>query len=131
MRAPRRRRPLRRKIADSFEGADVLALRVHYVGSPDHKEAASFAGQPRPRADASLCDPELGTRRSTVTRWLRIAFRKGAVSEFREGDFPRYVWYKRGEQVFEGRLTNREQGHYKGYPLERDEWPAGIEVLYG
>ena len=32
--------------------------------------------------------------------------------------------------VFEGRLVNRENGEYKGYPLDRDEWPAGIEEFH-
>ncbi len=30
-----------------------------------------------------------------------------------------------------GRLVNRGQGAYKGYPLYADEWPSGIEGLYG
>ena len=32
--------------------------------------------------------------------------------------------------VFEGRLVNRETGEYKGYPLDRDEWPRGVEETY-
>ena len=32
--------------------------------------------------------------------------------------------------MFEGRLVNREKGQYKGYPLDRDEWPAGIEEFH-
>ena len=44
--------------------------------------------------------------------------------------FPRYVWYKYGEMIFEARLVNRGSGSYKGYPLEKDEWPEGIEDVY-
>lgn len=33
--------------------------------------------------------------------------------------------------VFEGRLVNRTQGTYKGYPLAEKEWPDGIESIYG
>ena len=50
-----------------------------------------------------------------------------------EGGFPRYVWYKYGAIVLEGRLVNRETGEYKGYkgyPLGRAEWPAGIEETH-
>jgi hypothetical protein len=36
----------------------------------------------------------------------------------------------RGATVLEGRLVNRETGEYKGYPLGRDEWPAGIEEAH-
>ena len=40
--------------------------------------------------------------------------REGATGAPWEGGFPRYVWYKHGETVFEGRLVNRETGEYKG-----------------
>ena len=43
--------------------------------------------------------------------------------------FPRYVWYKDGATVYEGRLVNREMGQYKGYPLEKSEWPSAIEGI--
>jgi hypothetical protein len=65
-----------------------------------------------------------------MTQWLREAIRRGAVGEFVEGEFPRYVWYKEGSVVYEGRLVNRELGEYKGYPLEKTEWPAGVERFY-
>jgi hypothetical protein len=35
-----------------------------------------------------------------------------------------------GSIVFEARLVNRGSGEYKGYPLESDEWPNGVEELY-
>jgi hypothetical protein len=62
---------------------------------------------------------------------LGEAVRRGAVGEHWEGAFPRYVWYKEADTVYEGRLVNREQGWYKGYPLARDEWPTGVEDVYG
>ena len=40
-----------------------------------------------------------------------------------EGDFPRYAWYKNGTDLYEARLVNRDNGQYKGFPLERFEWP--------
>ena len=63
--------------------------------------------------------------------WLQEAIRLGAVGEPWEGEFPRYVWYKHEQVVFEGRLVNRTLGDYKGYPLAEDEWPHGIESIYG
>jgi hypothetical protein len=105
------------------------ASRSKYVGSPEHKDAPSFAGQPRPRADASICDQRLGSA-DVITSWLRKAIRKGAFGKLWEGSFPRYVWYKEGEIVYEARLINRELGEYKGYPLEPDEWPPEISRLY-
>ncbi len=65
-----------------------------------------------------------------IDEWLREAIRSGAVGAPWEGGFPRYVWYKYGATVLEGRLVNRETGEYKGYPLGRDEWPAGIEEAH-
>ena len=43
-----------------------------------------------------------------------------------EGGFPRDVWYRDGDTVYEGRLVNREIGSYKGYPLDKLEWPDGV-----
>lgn len=54
----------------------------------------------------------------------------GAVGALWEGEFPRYVWYKEGPLVFEGRLVNRAIGACKGYPLQRAEWPDRIEDIY-
>ena len=56
--------------------------------------------------------------------------KKGCVSAFFEGEFPRYVWYKDGRVVYEARLINKTLGQYKGYPLNDDEWPEFIENFY-
>lgn len=40
--------------------------------------------------------------------------------------FPRYVWHREGDTVFEGRLVNRGNGSYKGFPLEKEEWPEPL-----
>jgi hypothetical protein len=104
----------------------ATARRAAYVGSPEHKDSPSFAGQPRPRADASICDPAFADRQIELTRWLRNAIRDGRVSEFVENGFPRYVWYRDGQTVYEARLVNSGSGEYKGYALNKDEWPAGM-----
>lgn len=78
------------------------------------------------RADASKCDPKLGSQ-ETLTAWLRKAIESGAVGGLWEGDFPRYVWSVQDAICYEARLVNRELGQYKGYPLHRDEWPEGLE----
>ena len=130
MRAPSRRRPQRRQIHVP-PGTDLIRLAdlAVYVGSPEHKDVPGFAGQPRLRADASCCPREI-TDRELVNQWLRSAIRRGAVGAYWEGGFPRYVWYKDGDIVFEGRLLNSGNGEYKGYPLDKSEWPSGIEELY-
>ena len=131
MRAPKRHRPQIRKIARP-SGVDLaqLAKRARYVGSPEHKNAPSFAGrQPHPRADASICPREI--TQDQAQTWLREAILAGATSALWEGDFPRYVWFKAGKIVYEGRLVNSGNGEYKGWPLAEDEWPAGLAELYG
>ena len=130
MRAPKRRRPQKREMLIQIDAdLDSLAELVAYEGSNEHKDIPSFAGQPRMRGDASCCPRDIRDV-ETVSQWLRDAIRCGAVGSFWEAGFPRYVWYKRGDTVFEGRLTNRGAGSYKGYPLEREEWPEGIEDKY-
>lgn len=131
VRAAKRRNRLDRRLGAPPPGVDLadVANKSSYVGSPEHKDAPSFAGQPRPRADASICDQRLNNA-ADVTLWLKEAIQKRAFGSYWEGLFPRYVWYKAGETVYEGRLINRELGQYKGYPLERNEWPPDIASLY-
>ncbi|AFM23638.1 hypothetical protein Desti_0919 [Desulfomonile tiedjei DSM 6799] len=132
MRAPKRKHVLPRQIErpEVVNGA-AIAERVSYIGSPEHKDTPSFAGQPRPRADASLCDRQLSQDHERVTQWLQTAILRGAIGGMYEGDFPRYVWYKDGDVVYEARLVNRESGEYKGYPLNKTEWPEGLDSIYG
>ena len=66
-----------------------------------------------------------------VNEWIRSAVRRGSISGLWDGEYPRYVWYKHNDTVFAARLVNRGDGSYKGYPLGADEWPPGIEELYG
>ena len=130
MRAPNRRRgPRRRIFVPPGTDLDQLADQVKYVGSPEHKDFPSFAGQPRLRADATRCPREIRDV-ELVDQWLRCAVRRGAVGDEWEGRFPRKIWYKDGDTVYEGRLVNRGNGEYKGYPIARGEWPRGIEETY-
>jgi hypothetical protein len=102
----------------------TLASRVSYVGSAEHKTYPSQAGQPRPRADATKCDPDLHGDFDRLTDWLRAAVRAGAVGAPWEGDFPRYIWVRQDGVCYEGRLVNRGQGTYKGYEISEDRWPV-------
>ena len=115
-------------------GTDVnladIAERATYVGSPEHKDMPSFAGRPRPRSDATICDRQLTRNIDLVVQWLRTAIRRGATGGYWEGDFPRRVWHKDGEVVYEARLVNHVLGQYKGYPLTKKEWPKGLDSIY-
>lgn len=123
MRAPKRKRKLDRCVSEApaDKNPDKAAENARYVGSPEHKSGPSFAGQPRPRSDASLCDPSLNTSQKQITGWLRAAIRDRNFGALWEGDFPRYVWYQREDAVYEARLVNHVKGEYKGYPLNSEE----------
>ena len=131
MRAPKLKRPRKRDFnIPTDTDLAAIAEKVSYIGSPEHKDFPGFWGQPRPRQnDASLC-PRWIRDKEVVEDWLRSAIRRGAVGAPWEGGFPRYVWRMEGDTVFEGRLVNKGLGEYKGYPLDRDEWPRGIEDMY-
>lgn len=101
----------------------AVAQDARYVGSPEHKDTPSFAGRPRPRADASLCDPRWAGKQEELTALLRRAIEAGQVGGPVEGRFPRYVWCRLEEDVYEARLVNRGLGEYKAYRLLPDEWP--------
>jgi hypothetical protein len=129
MRAIKRKRPRIRQLSTGVlphELADI-ARQVSYVGSVEHKASPSFAGWPRPRADASICDQALSGDRKRLTDWLRVAIERGHVGEPWEGAFPRYVWYHDAETMYEARLVNRSKGEYKGYPLRKNEWPRLVK----
>lgn len=132
MRSPSRNRSTPRQI-DPPEDKNYTRLSKHvmYIGSPEHKRHPSFAGPPSPRPDASLCPPDFKDAQEQLTGWLQHAIQQKAVGSYWEGDYPRYAWYKDGETVYLARLVNRVQGQYKGFPIERSEWPDGIEECYG
>ena len=108
--------------ADSSALAE-LADRATFVGSPEHKRQPNPLASPRLRTDASDCDevePTISHDPARLLRVLRTAISLGQVSGPWEGEFPRYVhgWMRLGggaRGLFRGRLTNRDQGIYKGY----------------
>lgn len=127
--APKRKRHHVRKLVEVPKDCDInrLSARTKYIGSPEHKEQTSFAGTPRPRrADATICDPALNDPKK-LTKWLREGMRAGNVGTPWEGGFPRYVWVRKGEKVYEAGLVNRGNGEYKGWELQPDEFPKGMK----
>ncbi|MFZ1728691.1 MAG: hypothetical protein WAV84_01065 [Bacteroidota bacterium] len=123
---------MKRRFVDPLPGdAKLIAAAASYSGSPEHKNTLSFAGSPHPRRDASLCDIRFAAQQEMLTEWLRTAIGTGCCSAFGGGSFPKYVWYKEGDIVYEARLVNAGTGEYKGYPISDKEWPKGVEAYYG
>ena len=59
--------------------------------------------------------------------WLQEAIAEGNVGEpWGAAPYPRMVWKRVGEEVFEARLSNAEQGWYHGYPIDKSEWPTWL-----
>ena len=111
------------------DGIDLtqVAESCRYVGSPYHKDAPGFAGVPRGRRpSASLCPGDLADRRELVEQWLRDAVRSGRVGAW-DGGYPRYVWHREGDIVFEARHGSPGSGDYHGYPLQPSQRVRGLE----
>ncbi|MFH2143589.1 MAG: hypothetical protein ABIJ97_14275 [Bacteroidota bacterium] len=135
MRAPKRKRPLINKLIENFDKDELrkISSMVRYIGSPEHKNSPNkITGFSKPRADASICPQDISNKPATVLKWLKKAFTVGCIGELWEGKFPRYIWYydSKSETAFMGRLVNKEKGEYKGWPIEKWEWPAGIAKYY-
>ena len=110
-------------------GVDLtqVAESCRYVGSPYHKDAPGFAGMPRgPRPNATLCPRELVNCRDLVEGWLRTAVQSGQVGAW-DGRYPRYIWHREGDVVFEARQGSPGSGDYHGYPLEPEQRVRGLE----
>ena len=131
MRRPtfQRANPKARRVQPPPDGIDLrqVAESCTYVGSPYHKDRPGFAGIPRGRRpSASLCPPDLANRRDLVEGWLRSAVRAGRFGAW-DGGYPRYVWHREGEIVFEARQGSPGSGQYHGYPLEPEQPVQGLE----
>lgn len=121
--------PKARKVVPPPEGIDLgqVAESCRYDGSPYHKDRPGFAGMPPGRRPgATLCPPELANRRDLVEGWLRDAIRAGRTGAW-EGGYPRYVWHREGNVVFQAQQGSPGSGVYHGYPLEPWQQVRGLE----
>jgi len=128
MRARRRGHPLSRARVTPPPGSDLAALseRATYHPSAEHKDRyLPPAGVRRLRSDATPCPAEISL--DQAQQWLREALAQGHVgAPWVDQPFPQYAWFRAGGRVFEARLTNPEQGWFKGYPLRDGEEPAWL-----
>jgi hypothetical protein len=119
-------RQKRRKIGewpDEGEAPQVVAEKVRYVGSPEHKNHPSHVGAPALRSDATPCEPHLTKDLDGNTAALRRGIIERCTSSVFEGGFPKYVWTWLDGDLYEARHINGPQGTYKGYKLKPIEFP--------
>lgn len=124
------KRNKRRRIGgwpDDAASTEELAQRVQYVGSPEHKDHPSSAGDPHLRSDATPCEPSMTRDMNRNTEALREGIRRRCVSPIFEGGYPKYVWTWIDGNLYEARHINGPQGTYKGYRLEEVEMPLDPE----
>lgn len=128
MRKPGRRRAAPKDRGIVPEGTNLRELAEHacYVPSPEHKgRGHRFLVQGRLRTDATECPRDIELR--DAERWLREAIAAGDVGGIWEPDtYPQLAWRRSGDSVFEARVSNRELGHYHGYPITPAEAPRWL-----
>ena len=117
-----------RRVVAAPPGIDLaqVAKSCCFVGSACHKDFPSFAGIPRSRArDASKCPRARSRCRELAERWLKEAVRAGQTGVWERG-YPRNVWYRRDETLYEARQGSPGSGEYHGYPLLPSEGVRGL-----
>ena len=97
---------------------------VQYTGSAHHKRVpADYGFNPpvNPRPDKSLCD---GSRCVTAAEAMELFFqgiRRGMISNFHEGELPKYVWAVDAQgHAYEAKVE-RSTRNYHGYELNSDD----------
>lgn len=125
VRTPSKRSRRKELLVDPLD-LRAIASAVRYVGSAEHKTYPSQAGPPRPRADATKCDPNLHGDFEVLSALLVAGICAGHIGGPVESSFPRYVWAEMEGEWYEARLVNREQGTYKGYGIDRSELPLAL-----
>jgi hypothetical protein len=105
-----------------------LAEAVKYVGSPYHRLPGSPMGESASRTwPASNKCPAKWTFEA-ANRALKEAVRMGYISTEASNGFPRRIWYRDGETLYEARLSNAGSGEYHAYPFSsRQEWPKALK----
>jgi hypothetical protein len=79
--------------------------------------------RPKP---ASICPKRWSD--DDATRALRSAVVCGNVSEIWEDGFPRHVWHKDGNVLYEARHTRGPVGSFHAYPIENIQAPIGLRL---
>jgi len=124
--AERRPRPTK-AFGKAWEQADLarVAAGANYEPSPYHCRGPD-GERPRFRIKPATPCPHDWTV-PDAEQVLRQAIRNGFVSEARSGDFPRFVWYREGDNtIYEATNENATPERYHAYPVEQFEVPQAL-----
>jgi hypothetical protein len=110
---------------DSKLIAQAAATAVY---SPSEFHCPGVKGQPAKfrLKPASICPKRWSD--DDATRALREAIARGDVSDAWEEGFPRYVWHRDGNTLYEARHTRGPGGSYHAYPIEIIQAPLGLHI---
>lgn len=128
MKQPKHHRSLARERVAAPAGVDLgdVAAEATYIPYAAHKVHFSSGVAPRLRSDATPCPTDITAEQART--WLRQAIAAGDVGGSWLGKpYPRLVWRRVDDVVFEARLSNQESGEYHGYPIDRQEWPVWLK----
>lgn len=104
---------------------DHAASNASYAQSPHHCRGPK-GEKPQARAKpASICPRNWSD--AEATKALQEAIEKGCVSEAWEDGFPRYVWHREDDVLYEARHTRGPMGSFHAYPIEGRQAPKGLQ----
>jgi len=99
-------------------GLSYESSRYHCVGEKGERPKSRFK-------PASVCPRRWSKAEATAA--LRRAVNAGYVSEHTNGDFPRFIWYREGEDtIYEARGEPRTPERFHAYPVESFEVPREL-----
>ncbi len=97
-----------------------VAEACRYQGSGYHRTMPGRSGPPRSKPRGTKCPRHLQRQPEEVERLLREAIRAGHCGTF-EGGFPRRVWRRIGQTIFEARQGSPGSGEYHGFTLTPEQ----------
>jgi hypothetical protein len=110
---------------DEFKLVNAAAAAIY--GSSEYHCRGPKGEPPKRRAKpASICPRKWNNDEATEA--LRMALKKGWVSETWDEGFPRYVWHREGTVMYEARHTRGPIGTFHAYPIEPFQSPNGLDL---
>lgn len=124
-----RAKPGKRKRVDpspDLARLEAAARTATYLSSDYHCRGPKGQPPKRRTSPTSICPR--AWRDEEATNALRKALLNGHISDVWDGEFPRYVWHKEGEVIYEARHTGGPAGCFHAYPIKSLQIPSGLKT---